>query len=151
MFRKSRVSVAATFLLMTAIFVTTSATLDAFDFKRFFRKTAKVLGISGLVRAFARPLNSFINELLVNKKVENRDKTKVVPIISFGERKAIGAAQVSGSDEALEKVRAVILYEDVYKDKRFRVKALVPGDSSNPTRFSRVYGIGVTAVIDVKI
>ena len=151
MFRKSRVSLAATFLLMMAIFVTASAPLDAFDFKRFFRKTAKVLGISGLVRAFARPLNSFINELLVNKKVENRDKTKVVPIISFGERKAIGAAQVSGSDEALEKVRAVILYEDVYKDKRFRVKALVPGDSSNPTRFSRVYGIGVTAVIDVKI
>ena len=151
MFRKTRVSLAATMLLMTAIFVTTSAPLEAIDFRKLFRKTAKVLGISGLVRAFAKPLNSFINDLLLNKQVENRESTRVVPIISFGERKAIGAAQVSGSDEALEKVRAVILYEDVYSDKRFRVKALVPGDSANPTKFSRVYGIGVTAVIDVKI
>ncbi len=151
MFRKTRIHVLGTLVLVISLFALSSAPLQAIDFRRLFRKTAKVLGISGLVRAFARPLNRFVNDLLLNKQVENRQSTKVVPIISFGERKAIGAAQVSGSDEALIRVRSVILYEDVYKDKRFRVKALIPGDSSNPTKFSRVYGIGVTAVIDVKI
>ena len=109
------------------------------------------LGIAALVRAFARPLNDFTNDLLLNHKVENRQSTKVVPIISFGDRKAIGAAQVSGTDQALVRVRAVILYENLFRDRRFRVKAMVPGDSADPRRFSRVYGVGVTAVIDVKI
>ena len=33
----------------------------------------------------------------------------------------------------------------------FRVKALIPIDSKNPTNFSRVQGVGVSAQIDVKI
>lgn len=126
-------------------------TLHAGLFDRLVRKAAKVVGIEALVRHFAPDLDRFINTLLLNKKVENREKTRVVPIISFGERKAVGAAQVSGTPEALETVRAVILYEDVFSSGKFQVKALVPGDSADPTKFNRVYGIGVTATIDVKI
>jgi len=123
---------------------------DAFDFGRLLRKTAKIVGIEALVRHFARPLNDFINKIFLNQKVEHRELTKVVPIISFGERKAVGAAQLSGSVEALASVRAVIQYEDEFSRGKFRVKALVPGDSADPTKFSRVYGVGVTAVIDVE-
>ena len=63
----------------------------------------------------------------------------------------LDSAQPLPDDEALAQVRAVILYEDMFSRGKFRIKALVPGDSADPTQFSRVYGIGVTAVIDVKI
>ena len=114
-------------------------------------KAMKVVGVESLVRAFHIQLNDFINTLLANNKVENRDQTKVVPIISSGKRTAVGAAQVSGTQEGLAKVRAVIMYEDLFSRGRFGVKALVPGDSADPTHFGRVYGVGVTAVIDVKV
>jgi hypothetical protein len=114
-------------------------------------RLTKIVSVESLVRVFARQLNDFINTLLINNKVENRDQTKVVPIVSFGERKAVGAAQVSGSAEGLAAVKAVIQYEDIFSAGKFRVKALVPGDSADPRNFSRVYGVGVTAVIDVKV
>ena len=142
---------AASLLLCLVLLAAVSPTADAFDLGRILRKTAKVVGIEALVRHFADPLNDFINKIFLNQKVENRQLTKVVPIISFGERKAVGAAQVSGSDEALAAVRAIIQYEDEFSHGQFRIKALVPGDSADPTKFSRVYGVGVTAVIDVKI
>lgn len=138
-------------LSVVCMLLVTAPAASALDFGKLFRKVAKTLGIEAVVRSFAEPLNDFINRLLLNNKVENKEKTKVVPIISFGERTAVGAAQVSGSDEALEAVRAVIRYDDVFSEGKFSVKALVPGDSADPTKFSRVYGCGVTAVIDVKI
>lgn len=136
---------------VASVLLVAAPVASAFDFGGLFKKVAKTLGIEAVVRSFAAPLNDFINQLLLNNKVENREKTKVVPIISFGERTAVGAAQVSGSDEALAAVRAVIRYDDVFSQGKFSVKALVPGDSADPTKFSRVYGCGVTAVIDVKI
>jgi len=147
---RGRVVAAATLLVCCCVWLAAAPVGEA-GLSRLLRQVAKVVGIEALVRHFADPLNDFINRLLLNNKVENREKTKVVPIVSFGERKAVGAAQVSGSDEALDKVRAVILYEDIFSQGQFRIKALVPGDSADPTKFSRVYGCGVTAVIDVKI
>lgn len=124
---------------------------EASALSRLLSRAARVVGIEAVVRHFAVELDAFINKLLLNKKVENREKTRVVPIISFGERKAVGAVQVSGTPEALEAVRAVILYEDVFSRGKFQIKALIPGDSADPTKFNRVYGIGVTAMIDVKL
>ena len=77
--------------------------------------------------------------------------TKVVPIISFGSGGHIGAAQVMGSSEQVARVEAVLQVEGDFNGRTFRVKALIPSDSKNPLKFSRVQGVGVSAVIDVKI
>jgi hypothetical protein len=41
--------------------------------------------------------------------------------------------------------------EGSFNNDKFRVKALVPVDSTNPTNFTRVQGVGVSAIIDIKI
>jgi hypothetical protein len=36
-------------------------------------------------------------------------------------------------------------------EQLLRAKGLIPMDSTNPTNFSRVQGVGVSAVIDLKL
>jgi hypothetical protein len=114
----------------------------------------KIFGIGYVVKQYAGPLNTFVNNLLDNRGVKVREQTKVVPVLSLGVGQAsyIGAAQVSGSKGALEKVRAVGQLEADFNSV-FRVKALVPIDSENPIAdgIRRVPGVGVTAVIDIRI
>jgi hypothetical protein len=63
----------------------------------------------------------------------------------------IGAAQVSGPKEAVDKVQAVALLEADFQTA-FRIKAYVPVDNLQPWQaFRRVPGVGVSAVIDVRI
>jgi len=114
----------------------------------------KIFGIGYVVKQYAGPLNTFVNNLLDNRGVKVREQTKVVPVLSVGVGQAsyIGAAQVSGSKGALDKVRAVGQLEADFNSV-FRVKALVPIDSENPIAdgIRRVPGVGVTAVIDIRI
>lgn len=110
----------------------------------------KVGGIGFLVDRFAGPLNSFINTLLMRNKAEVGYATKVVPILSFGSGGYIGAAQIMGPQDAVDETQAVIQIEGDFNGN-FRVKALVPIDSKNPVNFTRVNGVGLSAVIDVKI
>lgn len=111
----------------------------------------KVGGIGFLVDKFAGPLNNFINTLTFKHNAGSDYATKVVPIITFGSGGYIGAAQVMGPEELVDEVKAVIQIEGNFNGNQFRVKALVPIDSKNPTNFSRVNGVGISAVIDVKI
>lgn len=114
----------------------------------------KIFGIGYVVTQFAGPLNDFINALLQNKGVQVTERTKVVPILSIGITSAsyIGAAQVSGPKKAMDKVKAVGQLEADF-NQVFRVKALVPLDSLNPITdgIRRVNGVGVTAIIDLRI
>lgn len=110
----------------------------------------KVGGIGFLVDRFAGPLNNFINTLLIRNKAEVGYATKVVPILSFGKGGHIGAAQVMGPEDLVERTQSVIQIEGDF-GSNFRVKALVPIDSKNPVNFTRVNGVGISAVIDVKI
>lgn len=117
----------------------------------------KIFGIGYAVEALGPQINDFVNALMLNNRVENREKTKVVPILSIGigfsqpGSAFIGAAQVSGPEEALLAVKAVAQIEGTFTDAR--IKALVPVDSLNPIpgNFHRVYGVGVTALIDIRI
>ncbi|SDF72663.1 hypothetical protein [Sporolituus thermophilus] len=111
----------------------------------------KVGGIGFIVDKFAKPLNNFINTLMAKHGAGTDYSTKVVPIISFGSGGHIGAAQVTGPQELVDKTEAVIQIEGNFNGNQFRVKALIPIDSKNPTNFSRVQGVGVSAIIDVKI
>ena len=111
----------------------------------------KVGGMAILIDKFAGPLNNFINTLTFKHGGDHTYATKVVPILTFGSGGHVGAAQVMGSQELVDQVQAVIQVEGNFNGDTFRVKALIPINSKNPTNFSRVQGVGVSAVIDVRI
>lgn len=117
----------------------------------------KTLGVGAAVKIFAQPLNSFINTLLQNHGAAVQAQTKVVPILSVAigintpGSAYVGAAQVSGPAAALAKVQAVAVIEADYQ-REFRVKAMIPVDNLQPwVAFRRVPGVGVSAIIDLKI
>ncbi len=117
----------------------------------------KTLGIGYAVRTFAPQINNFINDLLQNRGAAVRAQTKVVPILSIAIGVSspggayVGAAQVSGPAAAVNKVQAVAVIEANFQ-QAFRIKALVPVDSLEPWKaLRRVPGVGVSAVIDVRI
>ena len=76
--------------------------------------------------------------------------TAVVPIVSIGTNGYIGMAQVTGPASEVERVKAVAQVEGSFNGM-IRVKGLVPIDSENPTNASRIQGVGVSAIIDLKI
>lgn len=117
----------------------------------------KTLGVGAAVKIFAPALNSFINTLLQNHGAAVQAQTKVVPILSVAigintpGSAYVGAAQVSGPAAALSKVEAVAVLEADFQ-KEFRIKALVPVDNLKPWEaFRRVPGVGVSAIIDLRI
>lgn len=113
------------------------------------RKVLTGLGIGLLIDQLAGPLNDFINTLMMNNGAANRDATKVVPIITVGQGVEVGAAQVSGPEAQVKAVKAVIAINATFdKGRRLEVRALIPSGSKNPLQLQRVYGVGVTAIID---
>jgi hypothetical protein len=126
-------------------------TAEAIDLKDILKKGALVVGGGAVVTAIAGPINEFINTVTFNKGAQLQGATKVVPIVSMGDGSHIGAAQVGGtSKSAVNQTQAVAQLETSFRG--IRVKILIPIDSLNPLKqFRRVQGVGVTAVIDVKI
>jgi hypothetical protein len=117
----------------------------------------RTLGIGYAVRTFAPQINNFINDLLQNRGVAVREQTKVVPILSFSigignpSGAYVGAAQVSGPRAAVERTEAVALLEADFQ-RAFRIKAYVPVDNLQPWQsFRRVPGVGVSAIVDIRI
>ena len=64
----------------------------------------KVGGISVLVSKYGDSINDFLNKLLMKNGVGTDYATKVVPIVSVGTGKYIGAVQVIGPSAQVEKV-----------------------------------------------
>lgn len=110
----------------------------------------KVGGVAFIVDRFAGPLNNFINTLTAKHNANNNYATKVVPIITLGSGGYVGAAQITGPQDLVDKTQAAIQVEADF-NSQLRVKALIPIDSKNPINFSRVQGVGVSAMIDVRI
>lgn len=111
----------------------------------------KVVGIGALVNKYDRQIDKAVNDLMNNNKAGTQAATKVVVIVSPIGNKHIGAAQVVGPKAQVDKVKAVVQLETSFMDKMFRIKGVVPADSTDPTKFNRVEGVGVSAIIDVKI
>lgn len=105
-----------------------------------------------LVKQFGKQINDGINTALMNRKWEHKQATKVVPIVSIGSGAYVGAAQVIGDEEAVKKVEAVAQLE-LNLPGRARAKVLIPVDKVglNVTEIQRVYDVGVSAVIDLKL
>lgn len=117
----------------------------------------KTVGIGAAVKAFAPQINTFINNLLQARDAETRETTKVVPILSISigigtpGRATIGAAQVAGPKAAVARVQAVAAI-DANFSQVWQIRALIPVDSLEPwKRLRRVVGVGVSAIIDVRI
>jgi hypothetical protein len=110
----------------------------------------KVGGIAILVDKFAGPLNNFVNTITAKHGSSSDYATKVVPILTVGSGGYVGAAQITGPNNLVDQTKAVIQIEADFNNT-FRVKALVPIDSKNPVNFSRVQGVGISAIIDVRI
>jgi hypothetical protein len=116
----------------------------------------KTLGVGAAVKVFAPQINNFINTLLQNKGAAVRAQTKVVPVLSISIGLGnpggayIGAAQVSGPVAAVNKVGRALLEADF--QTAFRIKAYVPVDNLQPWKaFRRVPGVGVSAIVDIRI
>ncbi len=139
--------------LAVILFVLFPMQVNAFKLKNFLRDAAKTVGITILIDKMSDELNSFINEIVMRKGYEAKQMTKVVPIVRIGRSAYIGAAQVAGPKDAIAKVKAVLeLDADFHKTKaKFKVKIMIPIDSKNPLKGSRVDGVGVSAIIEGKI
>ena len=109
----------------------------------------KVGGVTVLVDKFGGQINDFLNKLLMKNGVGTDYATKVVPVLSIGTDKYIGAVQVVGPTAQVDKVKAVGQLEGSFNDIA-RAKALIPLESVDITHLSRVQGVGVSAIIDLK-
>ncbi|MDD2717734.1 MAG: hypothetical protein PHW04_17745 [Candidatus Wallbacteria bacterium] len=139
---------AAFFMITIFVFgLTADVWAKKFDLKNLGEDLLKAAAGGAVIRQIAGPLNDFLNSLMLAHHAENRDFTKVVPIFSVGNQAAIGAAQVSGPEELVNDVRAVFCLEGTFGNI-YRAKCYVPNKSSNPLNLERVYGVGVTAVIE---
>lgn len=117
----------------------------------------KTLGVGYAVKTFGPQINDFVNTLLQNRGAAVREQTKVVPILSIAigignpGGAHVGAAQVSGPRAAVNRVEAVAQLEGDFSGA-FRVKALVPVDNLKPWEaLRRVPGVGVSAIIEIRI
>lgn len=117
----------------------------------------KAIGVGAAVKMFAPQINNFVNSLMRAKDAETKQTTKVVPILSISigigapGQATIGAAQVAGAKQAVEKVQAVAAIDANFQGV-FHIRALIPVDSLEPwKRLRRVVGVGVSAIIDLKI
>lgn len=138
--------------ILIGSFLTLSVSLaSAIDLKDVLKDGALIIGGGAVVKALGPQLDSFINTITFNKGAKYEGFTKVVPIVSIGNGTHIGAAQVGGvSKNAVEQTKAVAQLEGDFN--RIRARALIPIDSENPIKqFRRVQGVGVTAIIDVKL
>lgn len=104
-----------------------------------------------VVKQSAGGLDKFINKVTLQRGFSSRLDTKVVPILSVGEKGYVGGAQVCGPAKAVEEVKAVFQYEQNFDNGRYRIKVLVPSSSLNPLKLERVPKVGVSAIIDVAL
>ncbi len=110
----------------------------------------KGIGAFVLTKALANELNKGINSVMGRNGIKAQS-TKVVPIISVGEGLRVGAAQVMGSPWLVKKVEAVAQLEANLMGSA-RAKILVPVSDVNVTKgIKQVTGVGVSAIIDLKL
>jgi len=140
-------------LVLTVIVLPVVSTVTKAD-SNILGSILKTVGIGVVVDQFAEPINNFINTLTLNNGVEVKEETKVVPIVTVGSNSYAGAVQVSGPKEKVEKVKAVAQLEGDYKGGDFRIRALIPVNTTNPVNIKnidRIEGVGITALVDINI
>ena len=137
--------------LVSALLGTGVANVSAFGLGDILGSVVKVGGVGVIVSKFGDKINSAINSVMMKEGVGTNYATKVVPIVSLGKSGYIGAAQVIGDEEQVAQVEAVGQLEVGFNEELVRIKGLIPLNSVNPTSASRVQGVGISAVMDLKL
>ncbi|MDI9634998.1 hypothetical protein QPK87_30855 [Kamptonema cortianum] len=119
------------------------------------REIIKILGVGAAVKQFGPDINRAINKMVGREDTPSK-ATKVVPIITIGlnTRGAIGAAQVMGSKQNVDKVRAVAAPEADLFGKEIKIRALIPVNSDNITELKDIKpvdGVGVSGIVDLSL
>ncbi|MBC8102167.1 MAG: hypothetical protein H7Z41_06220 [Cytophagales bacterium] len=108
-----------------------------------------------LVDKFSGQIDRFVNTVTGNKTNNTTESTRVVPILSAGRGTFAGAVQVSGPKNLVDQVKAVAQLEGQARiGGDVRVRALIPISTrgvSDVSKLSRVKGVGVSALVDVKL
>ena len=100
---------------------------------------------------FSGKINDYVNEN-APFKIEEGYETKIVPVVTVGSKGYIGAAQICGPKEQLEKCKAALTVEGQLASGTVRIQYLVPIDTARPTSLEnvhRVQGVGVSARLDL--
>lgn len=142
---------AAAVCLLSAMLGAGAGSVSAFSLGDVLGSVAKVGGVGVLVSKYGEKINSAINSVMMKEGVGTNYSTKVVPIVSLGKSGYIGAAQVIGDAAQVAQVEAVGQLEVGFNEELVRIKGLVPLNSTNPSGASRVQGVGVSAVMDLKL
>jgi len=121
---------------------------DLDDLASSVMKTAVV---GAVVTAAADPMNEAIDRAAGTDTMPAGTDTKVVPVLSFGRKGYVGAAQVSGAANLVGRAKAVLQLETEFEQGRYRIKVLSPVDSLNPLEFGRVQGLGITGLADIAL
>lgn len=136
-----------TVLIALALVVVLAGTALAIDLGDII----KLGGIAYIVRQSGPQINSAINSVLRNNG-GLQEATKVVPILSVGQGGYVGAVQVVGAKKNVTRCQAVVLVE---VDRTFgaplRIRAYVPVAVRSVTNIKRIKGVGVSAIIDLRI
>ena len=107
--------------------------------------------IAVVVDKYGGEIDDFINKGLGEREAQAKGATKVVPILSLGEGGYIGAAQVVGVPSRVKATKFVVQLESKIVGD-LRGKILVPtGKEPKGDRVERMKGVGVSAIIDLKI
>lgn len=139
-------------ILVVILLVTFVATSSISTYAISLGDILKVGGVAFVVDKFGSQINDFINKLTANKDLGTTEATAVVPILSLGGGGYIGAVQIIGAKENVEKCKAVVQIEgNAIFGKNIRAKALVPVGSRTTSNIKRIYGVGVSAIIDIRI
>jgi hypothetical protein len=110
----------------------------------------KIGGVAWLVSQYGDQIDSFVTKTLDERDAAVRGATKVVPILSLGGGGYVGAAQVVGNPDNVQRVKAVLQVEGKLGGVRAQVLLPTVTDkvSGNP---DRAEGVGVSAVIEFRI
>ena len=134
--------------LMVALLLFSVGTASALNLGE---AAVKTVAVGAVVNAVSGPADKGLNTLLAQRNLPPGAATKVVPVLSLGEKGYVGAAQVAGSKSLVAKTKSVVQLETAFDNKQYRIKLLMPMDSVNPVGMNRVRGIGVSALVDVAL
>lgn len=138
--------------LMVAIFALSAVVATPSYSASVATQVLKGAAIGYVIKQSAGAIDKGINAITLRHNMKSSTmSTKVVPILSVGEKGYIGGAQVSGPSSYVSQVQAVFQYEKQFSNNNYRAKVLVPSSSLNPLKLARVQKVGVTAVIDVAL
>ena len=111
----------------------------------------KEKGVTLVLDHFSEKIDAYVNEH-APLKIEKGCATKIVPVVTIGSKGYIGAAQVSGPKEQVDKCKAALTVEGQLASGAVRIQYLVPIDTNKPTSLDnvhRVQGVGVSARLDL--